>query len=277
MSQDPSNASIAGTFTRVAELLEGQGASPKRVRAWREGAEAVRAEARPVAELLRVEGRAGVEAVVGRGLAGAVVEVARTHRCRVLERLQGEVSPRAIFADLPGVGAALAGRIHRELGVETLEDLERAAHDGRLAALAGFGDRRVAAVRDLLATRLTNRRFAPAPPVALLLELDRRYRELDAAGELRRIAPRRFNPGHKAWLPVWHEERDGWDFTLLYSNTALAHDLAKTHDWVIVYYDRDGEGGRATVVTQRGVRVVRGREAESWMVHEGMGAVHAAG
>ena len=79
--------------------------------------------------------------------------------------------------------------------------------------------------------------------------------------------PRRFNPERRAWLPVLHTERDGWSCTALYSNTARAHELGTTRDWVIVYYERDGDEDQCTVVTERhgplaGRRVVRGREAE---------------
>jgi hypothetical protein len=100
-----------------------------------------------------------------------------------------------------------------------------------------------------------------------LLELDHRYRTLADEGKLRRIAPRRFNPDGVAWLPILHDEREGWHFTVLFSNTALAHELGRTHDWVVIDYFRDGEEGRATVVTEtrgarRGERVVRGREQE---------------
>ena len=64
-----------------------------------------------------------------------------------------------------------------------------------------------------------------------------------------------------------HTERDGWSFTALFSNTARAHELGTTGDWVILYYERDGDEDQCTVVTERhgplsGRRVVRGREAE---------------
>jgi hypothetical protein len=64
-----------------------------------------------------------------------------------------------------------------------------------------------------------------------------------------------------------HVERDGWAFTALFSNTARAHALGTTDDWVVLFFERDGAEGRATVVTERagplaGRRVVRGREAE---------------
>lgn len=84
---------------------------------------------------------------------------------------------------------------------------------------------------------------------------------------MHKIAPKRFNPEGKAWLPILHTSRDGWSFTVLYSNTARAHELDKTHDWVVIYYERDGREDQATVVTAshgtlEGKRIVRSREAE---------------
>jgi hypothetical protein len=106
------------------------------------------------------------------------------------------------------------------------------------------------------------------PGVDLLLDIDREYRDKARAGELRRIAPRRFNPERKAWLPVLHTRRGAWHFTALLSNTERAHELHRTYDWVVIFYCAPHEGeGQATVVTERrgaltGRRVVRGREPE---------------
>ena len=99
------------------------------------------------------------------------------------------------------------------------------------------------------------------------MDVDAEYRRRAGAEELKKIAPKRFNPEGEAWLPIMHAERDGWNFTALCSNAARAHDLGKTHDWVVLYYDRGGEENQATVVTEthgslEGKRVVRGREAE---------------
>ncbi|MEZ5738312.1 MAG: hypothetical protein R3E68_01835 [Burkholderiaceae bacterium] len=54
------------------------------------------------------------------------------------------------------------------------------------------------------------------------------YRERAAAGSLRTIAPRRFNPSGESWLPVMHASHGPWHFTALFSNTARAHQLART-------------------------------------------------
>lgn len=89
----------------------------------------------------------------------------------------------------------------------------------------------------------------------------------EIAEPLKRIAPRRFNPDHEIWLPVLHTRRGDWEMNLMYSNTARAHELDMTGDWVVIYYERDGEEDQCTVVTEMrgplaGRRVVRGREQE---------------
>ena len=104
------------------------------------------------------------------------------------------------------------------------------------------------------------------PVVATLLAVDEEYRQGARDGSLARIAPRRFNPEGEAWLPILHTERDGWSLTALFSNSARAHQLGRTHDWVVIYADRDGRHDQCTVVTERRgyelPRVIRGREFE---------------
>jgi hypothetical protein len=280
----PRNDEVADVLERVADLLEAQDENPYRVRAWRSGARSVRASEREVAGVLAEAGLDGLDRLpsIGKSLAAAIAELVHTGRLRLLDRLEGEISPEDLFTTVPGIGEELAQRIHAELHVDTLEELELAAHDGRLARVPGFGERRVRAVRDTLAgmlgrsTRRRARRIRrdelaaalPArPSVAALLAVDVEYRSKAEAEELRTIAPRRFNPEGRAWLPVLHTEREGWQLTALYSNTARAHALGTTRDWVILYFERDGDEDQCTVVTERhgpltGRRVVRGREAE---------------
>jgi DNA polymerase (family X) len=106
------------------------------------------------------------------------------------------------------------------------------------------------------------------PSVERLLDVDREYREKARAALLPKIAPRRLNPEGKAWLPVLHTRFGPWHFTAFFSNTERAHELHRTHDWVVIF-SRDGEAAETqhTIVTERrgrlaGQRVVRGREPE---------------
>ena len=190
-----------------------------------------------------------------------------------MERLRGSLDAEKVFQTIPGIGPELAKIIHDRLQIDSLEALETAAHDGRLEALPGIGRRRSDAVRHSLAQMLGRQRpdrtqASKAPSVEALLDVDREYRDKAQAGQLRTIAPRRFNPKGESWLPILHTSRGEWGFTVLFSNTARAHELGRTRDWVIVYFhtDHDPEG-QCTVVTETqgslaGKRVVRGHESE---------------
>lgn len=267
------NLRIADRLRDYADLLTSQGEGGFRSRAYRRAADVVATLERPVDEILAREGRAALIALpaIGTGVAGAIAEMIATGRWSQLERLRGELAPEALFRTVPGIGTTLARRLAEDGQLESLEDLEHAVHFGE-PAVAGLGPRRKRMIAAVLGERL-GRPFAPArtvaPPVSVLLQVDRMYRERAAEGRLRMIAPRRFNPSGEAWLPVMHASHGGWHFTALYSNTRLAHELKKTTDWVVVYYQRDGEPeGRVTVVTQTrgplaGRRVVRGLEMTS--------------
>jgi putative hydrolase len=274
VSVPAANRQVADKLRQAADLLGQQGANPFRVGAYRRAADVIARLSRDVREIVDQEGSDGLVALphVGQGIAAAILEMLRTGRWSQLERLRGTLDPVRIFRTVPGLGPALARRVHDTLAIDTLEALEIAAHDGRLETVPGIGPRRAATVRGTLQNLLGSSRLIRHPPdgpdVTTLLDVDREYRAKAAAGTLRTIAPRRFNPEGQAWLPILHTRRDPWHFTALYSNTARAHELGRTHDWVVVYfYDDDHREGQHTIVTETqgplaGERVVRGREAE---------------
>jgi hypothetical protein len=276
------NERIAQWLRQMAELLHAQYANPFRVGAYRRAADTVERLQVSVRDVLADRGRDGLDELpgIGRGIASVIAEILLTGRWAQLDRLRGSLEPTALFQTVPGVGPELAERIHDALGVETLEALEVASHDGRLDSVPGVGPRRAAAIRAELAdilgrSGLVRRTIlsdaahgGPEPAAAVFLDVDREYRDKAQAGALPTIAPRRFNPGGEAWLPVLHAHRDPWHFTALFSNTARAHELGRTRDWVVIYFhDDDHVERQRTVVTETrgpllGRRVVRGREAE---------------
>ncbi len=307
----PTNQQIAELLEQIAELLEDRGDNLYRVRAYENAAWTVRDAQHSLAQQVHEQGGPSLKelAGIGDGLARLITNYVMTGRCPRLEQLLSTVSIEMQMQLIPGIGPALAARISDALHLPTLEALEAAARDGRLETVRGFGPHRVGVVRETLPALLErtaqHRRHAPGrgeateqsteqfteqfteqpvrspdeqPPVKLLLALDEEYRRKAEAGELRQIAPRRFNPTWQAWLPIMRVDREGWSFVVLYSNTAQAHRLNKTHDWVVIYVRPAGgsepddqatsPGTRQhTVVTETkgklaGRRVVRGREAE---------------
>ena len=274
------NRRIEASLREAAALLAAQGANPFRVLAYRKAADTVGALVEPVRERFERGGREALAELpaIGAGIAGAIAEMLVTGRWSQLHRLRGGDDAAQTLRVVPGIGRALARRIYDTLGTETLESLEVAAHDGRLEGVPGVGPRRARSIAAVLGELLGRSRIASealrphsplAVPIELVLEVDREYRTRAAAGELTTIAPRRFNPQGRRWLPVLHTRRGGWHFTALYSNTSRAHELGREHDWVVVYaIDGDHAERQYTVVTETrgalaGRRVVRGREAES--------------
>ena len=269
------NEELAAALDEIANLLQEQGANRFRVRAYRLAADTLRSLRRSAAQIVSTEGAAALVHLpgIGQAIARAIEQLVGSGHLPLLDRLRGEDEPERVFATVPDIGQGLARRIHEHLGIETLVELEAAARDGRLAQVPGMGCKRIRAVRESLAGRFALVRHDGSierseqmtdVPIAELLEVDAQYRRLAKQDKLPRIAPRRFNPTHAAWLPVLHTRRDDRHYTALFSNTVRAHEMGTTHNWVVIYRD-DHEHGRWTVITAkygalRGHRIVRGRE-----------------
>jgi DNA polymerase (family X) len=265
------NFVIAERLNEVARILRGQHANPFRARAYEEAARVLRTLDRPVSEILAESGPDGLLILpgIGESIAQSIRNLVVYGRLPMLDRLRGEGDPIALLRTVPAIGTKLSHRIHHELEIETLEELETAAHDGRLDRVIGIRGKRLQAIRDSLDRRLsrvrdrTEEAAGESPPIAELLDVDREYREKARRGILPTITPRRLNPEQQPWLPILHTERNGQHHTALFSNTPRAHSLGKTRDWVVLYYDRGHAEGQSTVITAQwgplqGKRIVRG-------------------
>lgn len=265
------NRFLADKLRLMADLLEQQAASVFRVRAYRDAADYISNLPHPIRQIYERGGRRGLDDLptIGTSIAGAVAEMLDTGRWTAIDRLRGTASPEKLFQTVPMIGPALAHAIHADLGIDTLEALEAAAHDGRLATINGIGQRRVESIGNSLADMLRRRRprkAAPADslPVADILDVDQVYRS--TANNLPTIKPRRFNPDGDLRIPILHTERGDCRFTALFSNTATAHRLGRTRDWVVIYVEPDNQPEtQVTVVTEHGGaldgrRVIRGLE-----------------
>ena len=269
---------IADRLDEIATLLGDQQASEYRVLAYRKAADTVRTLTSPLRVILEHDGIEGLIALptIGKSIANLIEQNLRLGRMPLQERLRGESSAEKYYTTLPGIGAELSHRIHEHLHIETLPELYAAARQGRLDQVPGIGPKRVRAIVEVLSQRIkhkgeTSPSSFPKPdrsvPVAEILSIDEEYRRLACEGKLPKIAPRKFNPGNVAWLPVLHTQRRGCHYSALFSNTARAHNLNTTHDWVVIYRDDAGSHGRWTVITSqfgklRDCRIVRGREDE---------------
>ncbi len=142
------NIEIANIFEEVADLLDIQGGSPFRVRAYRTAARTIGTLGTPVEDLLR-SGPAALEELPGIGadLAGKIEVICKTGALPLVHQLSRK-TPESLVALLriPGLGPKRAKIIYDELGVKTIAQLEKAARSGRLATLHGFGPKTAEAV-----------------------------------------------------------------------------------------------------------------------------------
>lgn len=189
------NADIAAAFDEIADLLELQNANPFRVRAYRNAARIVGDLRLDVAahcaqglDLPKIPG-------IGDDLAGKMRELAMHGSCDLLERLRAAAPPGITdLLHLPGLGPKRVQALHQELGVGSLAALQRAAREGRLRALPGFGEKTEQRLVAAISARLSKaRRFKLAlatqyaEPYATWLRLAAGAGEVVVAGSYRRM------------------------------------------------------------------------------------------
>ncbi|QCW02402.1 DNA polymerase/3'-5' exonuclease PolX [Natrinema pallidum] len=135
------NAELAARFEEFADLLEADGVEYK-PRAYRRAAENIRAHPSPIADRIEAGDREAVETIdgVGDAISSKIVEYVETGEIDELEALRAEL-PIDIteITRIEGVGPKTAGKLYRELGIETLDDLEAAAEAGEVQEVKGFG------------------------------------------------------------------------------------------------------------------------------------------
>jgi len=134
------NLEIAQVFKRMADLLEIQDANPFRVRAYRNAARTVSEYPTSLRGMVAEEADLTALPSVGKEMARHIEELVGTGDLEILAELGKDVPPGLIDTmRLPGVGPKKARKLWLELGVESVDDLERAASAGLVADLAGFG------------------------------------------------------------------------------------------------------------------------------------------
>jgi len=142
------NAEAADKFDQIADLLEFQGANPFRVRAYRNAARTIRDLTEPVAQIVGDPERqlTDIEGI-GKDLAQKIAELVETGSLPMLDELVAEV-PESVLAILriPGLGPKRAATLHRQLGINSLDELRAACESQKVRGLKGFGQKTEAAI-----------------------------------------------------------------------------------------------------------------------------------
>lgn len=155
------NATVAAVFEQVADLLDIQGANPFRIRAYRNAARTIGGLGSDVKAMLERGADLRDLPGIGDDLAAKIREIVETGKSALLERLQKQVPPAvAEWLRIPGLGPKRVRTLHDDLDVQSLEQLLRAARDGRIRELPGFGKKIESRIVDAAQAQLSKvRRF----------------------------------------------------------------------------------------------------------------------
>jgi DNA polymerase (family 10) len=186
------NLVIARFFREIADLLEIKNENPFKIRAYRNAADIVANHPHHLA-VLDVPALREIPGI-GKDLAARIREIAETGGSAYHRELVAEFPPSVLdLLHLQGVGPKTVATLYRELGVRTLDDLARAAAEGRIRTLKGMGAKKEAQILKALEerTRRTGRHLLPATAeqaAALVTYLRERAPDADILplGSLRR-------------------------------------------------------------------------------------------
>lgn len=134
------NSKIAERLEHLAALLEFQGANPFRLKAYRNGAEAVRAALIPVVKALAEQQDLTAWPGVGESVAEKCRELVETGHLQQIDDLEQEIPPTVLdLLRVPNLGPKKAATLFKELGIKDLDQLKIACEQQQVRALKGFG------------------------------------------------------------------------------------------------------------------------------------------
>jgi DNA polymerase (family 10) len=154
------NLAIARVLAEIGDLLEIKGENPFKIRAYRNAAETIVHTPERLAELTLAE-RLALPGI-GRDLAAKIAELIDTGTIAYYQELLQEFPPTVLdLLHLQGVGPKTVALLYGALDIRTLDDLERAAREGRLRSLKGMGAKKEAQILKALEerSRFTGRRL----------------------------------------------------------------------------------------------------------------------
>lgn len=141
------NSDVARIFNQLADLLEIQSANPFRVRAYRNAARTITGLGKGVAEMVEEGEDLSDLPGIGKDLAGKIKEIVETGSLGQLTEVEKE-TPAELgkLMKIPGLGPKRVGALHEELGVSSLQDLEKRAEEKKIRELKGFGKKTEATI-----------------------------------------------------------------------------------------------------------------------------------
>jgi DNA polymerase (family 10) len=132
---------VAEVLVNIATLLELNGENPFKSRAYLNAARALEGTSEPLATLI-AENRLGEVKGIGESIQKKIHELVTSGKLAYYDELRAATPPGLVaMLEIPGLGPKKIKVLRDELGIETVEQLEQACKDGKIAELKGFGEK----------------------------------------------------------------------------------------------------------------------------------------
>lgn len=139
---------VAEILMDIGTLLELKGENPFKTRAYLNAARAIQSAGESLATLV-AENRLGEIKGIGEALQKKITELAATGKLAYYDDLKASIPPGLVaMLEIPGLGPKKIKALQDQLGIDTVEALEAACEDGRVAQLRGFGEKTAQNIRD---------------------------------------------------------------------------------------------------------------------------------
>ncbi len=139
---------VASVLTNIATLLELKGENPFKSRAYTGAARALEEMAEPLDKVIAEERLNQVKGI-GDSIQKKILELINTGKLAYYEELKAATPPGLVLMlEIPGLGPKKIKAMHDELKIETIEQLEQACKEGKVAKLKGFGEKTQANICD---------------------------------------------------------------------------------------------------------------------------------
>ena len=132
------NKGIADIFVAIADILEIQGENPFRVRSYRNAARTIEDLSQSLESMVKSGMKLEEIPGIGKSISEKIEEILSTGKCQFLEELRRQI-PAGLteLLRLEGLGPKKAKLLYEQLGVDSIDRLDKAARAERLRDLAG--------------------------------------------------------------------------------------------------------------------------------------------
>lgn len=187
------NNDIAETLEKMANLLEIKGENQYRIRAYRGAAQTIRNLSGSVSDMGDDEDLSDLPNI-GKDLAGKIRKIVRTGTFPDLKKLEKQVPPGLNrIMDISGLGGKKVKKIYDELKIKSIDDLKKAAENGKIREISGFGEKTEESIKEGIETIESTGERVKLPVAEEItrdlveyLKKDKKIKKIDVAGSNRR-------------------------------------------------------------------------------------------